>query len=143
MNYYLVALALHAIVAVLGIGQVLALLVLASDAQKASDRLPWTLSIMGRLARVVGISLGLMLLTGIVVMLPTGGAYGRAWWFRIAFLLFIALGACNGMLQRAIRVAGGSAADARTAAVARLPTLTWLMVGIATVIVFLMASKPF
>jgi hypothetical protein len=47
------------------------------------------------------------------------------------------------MLQRAIRVAGGSAADARAAAVARMPTLAWLMVGIATVIVFLMASKPF
>jgi len=143
MNYYLVALALHAIVAVLGIGQVVALLVLATDAQKASDRLPWTLSIMGRLSRIVGISLGLMFLTGIAVMIPTSGAYGRAWWFRIAFLLFIALGACHGMLQKAVRVAGGSAADARAAAVARLPTLAWVMVGIATVIVFLMASKPF
>jgi len=143
MNYYLVALALHALVAVLGIGQVVALLVLASDAQTGNDRLSWTLSVMSRLARVVGISLGLMLLTGIVVMIPTGGAYGRAWWFRIAFLLFILLGAFNGMLQGALRKASGPASDAKTAAVARLPMLTRVMVGIAAIIVILMASKPF
>jgi hypothetical protein len=133
MNYYLVALASHALVAVLGVGQVMALLVLANDAQKGNERLPWTLSAMSRLARIVGISLGLMLLTGIFAMIPTGGAYGRAWWFRIAFLLFILLGACNGMLQRALR----------TNAVERLPMLTRLMVGIAAIIVILMAAKPF
>ncbi len=143
MNYYLVALASHALVAVLGVGQVLALLVLASDAQSGNDRLPWTLSVMSRLARVVGISLGLMLLTGIFVMIPTGGAYGRAWWFRIAFLLFILLGASNGMLQRALRIANGPASTAKTAAVARLPMITRVMVGIAAIIVILMASKPF
>lgn len=133
MNYYLVALALHALVAVLGVGQVVALLVLANDAKAGSERLPWTLSVMSRLARVVGISLGLMLLTGIFVMIPTGGAYGQAWWFRIAFLLFILLGAFNGMLQGALR----------KGAVARLPMLTRLMVGTAAIIVILMASKPF
>lgn len=143
MNWYLIALATHALVAVLGIGQVLALVFLAGEAQRAGDRLPATLALMTRLARVVGISLGLMLLSGIAVMIPTRGAYGAAWWFRIALLLFLVLGALNGVLQRTVRGAGGPPSAASAAAVARLSTLAWSMVGVASVIVILMAAKPF
>jgi hypothetical protein len=141
---YLVAIATHALVAVLGIGQVLGLAFLAGEARSnGSDRLPVTLGLMRRLARVTSISLGLMLLSGIGVMIPTRGAYGAAWWFRIAFVLFLVLGFFNGQLQRALRVASGPASDASARAVARLSTLTWTMCGIVTVIVILMASKPF
>jgi hypothetical protein len=143
MNVYLIALATHALVAVLGIGQVFGLVFLAGDAQRAGDRLPVTLAMMTRLARVVGISLGLMLLSGIAVMIPTRGAYGMAWWFRVAFLLFLVLGALNGVLQRTLRGASGPPSAASTAAVARLSTLTWSMVAIVAVIVTLMAAKPF
>jgi hypothetical protein len=143
MNGYQIALALHALVAVLGVGQVLALVVLASEARAGGDRLPVTLGLMRTLARIIGISLGLMLLSGIGVMIPTRGAYGAAWWFRIAFLLFIVLGAFNGMLQRALRVASGPASSGSAAAVARISTLAWSMVGIVAVIVTLMAAKPF
>jgi hypothetical protein len=143
MNWYQVGLAVHALVAVLGVGQVLALVFLAGEARAASDRRPATLGLMGKVARVVGISLGLMLLSGIGLMIPTRGAYGAAWWFRIAFLLFFVLGGLNGWLQRTVRVAGGPASAASTAAVARLSTLAWSMVGIVAVIVSLMAAKPF
>jgi hypothetical protein len=143
MNWYQVALAVHALIAVLGVGQVLALVFLANEARAGSDRLPATLAVMRRVARVIGISLGLMLLSGIGVMIPTRGAYGAAWWFRVAFLLFIVLGGFNGMLQRALRVASGPASPGSAAAVARLSTLAWSMVGIVAVIVILMAAKPF
>jgi hypothetical protein len=133
MNLYQVALGVHTLVAVLGIGQVLALVMLAGEARAGGGGQPVSLSLMTKLARIVGISLGLQLLSGIAVMIPTHGAYAAAWWFRIAFLLFIVLGAFNGMLQRAVR----------TQAVARLPMLAWTMVGITAVIVWLMAVKPF
>jgi uncharacterized membrane protein len=143
MNFYQVSLALHTIVAVLGIGTVFALFVLSGEAQKGGDRGSTTLALMGRLNRVVGISLGLMLLTGLSVMVPTRGAFAANWWFRVAFILFIVLGAFNGQLQRAVRVASGPASQASTAAVARLRTLTSIMVGLVIVIVTLMAAKPF
>ncbi len=145
MNLYQIALATHALVAVLGVGQVLTILVLAGDARAGSDQLPTTLALMRRHARIIGISLGLMLFSGIAVMIPTRGATAQSWWFRIAFILFILLGATNGVLQRSLRVAGAPASNvnARGAAVARLQTLAWTMCGIVTVIVILMAAKPF
>jgi len=143
MNWYQTGLAVHALVAVLGIGPVLAIALLAGEARAGSDRLPATLASMARLARITSISLGLMLLSGIGLMIPTRGAYGAAWWFRIAFVLFLVLGFFNGQLQRAVRVAGGAASDASARAVARLSTLAWTMCGIVAVIVILMAAKPF
>jgi hypothetical protein len=141
--FYLIALATHALIAVLGVGQVLGLLFLAGDARAGGDRLPATLAMMKRLARVVGISLGLMLLSGIAVMIPTKGAPAAGWWFRIAFLLFILLGALNGILQRTLRTASGPASGGSADAIGRLSTLTAAMVGVAAIIVILMASKPF
>ena len=82
---------------------------------------------MQRVARVIGISLGLMLLSGIAVMIPTKGAYGMAWWFRVAFVLFIVLGSLNGIAGRPAQGQRPSVA-ASEAAVARLPTLAWAMV---------------
>jgi uncharacterized membrane protein len=145
MNFYQIALATHALVAVLGIGQVLTILVLAIDARAGNDHLPATLALMRLLARIVGISLGLMLLSGIGVMIPTRGAYAQTVWFPIAFILFILLGAANGVLQGSLRRASAPASDANTrgAALARLRTLAWTMCGIVVVIVTLMAAKPF
>jgi hypothetical protein len=133
MTLYQLALALHTIVAVLGIGQVLGLVLLAQDARPGSNHLPVTLAMMGKLARVMQISLGLMLITGIAVLIPTQFAYARAWWFRVAFLLFLVLGFFTGQLQRAVR----------TSAVARLSSIGWIMCALVVIIVTLMAAKPF
>ena len=133
MNWYLVALATHTLVAVLGIGQVLGLVLLAQDARPGSSDLPVRLAMMGTLARVMQISLGLMLISGIAVMIPTQFAYAHGWWFRVAFLLFLVLGFFTGQLQRAVR----------TSAVARLSSIGWIMCSLVAVIVILMAAKPF
>jgi hypothetical protein len=133
MNWYQVALASHTIVAVLGIGPVFALLLLAQAARAGRSDLPATLAMMSKIARVIQISLGLMLLTGIAVLIPTQFAYARAWWFRIAFLVYLVLGFFTGQMQRALR----------TQAVARLPTMGWIMCTLVVIIVTLMASKPF
>jgi hypothetical protein len=140
---YQSSIAVHALVAVLGIGQVTSLAILAGQARADGDRLPATLGVMRRLARVTSIGLGLMLLSGIGVMIPTHGAYGMAWWFRVAFVLFLVLGFFNGQLQRALRVASGPASPASAAAVARLSTIAMTMCAIVAVIVILMAAKPF
>lgn len=143
MTWYQVGLAAHTIVAVLGIGTVFALLLLSQDARAGNSQLPATLAMMGKLARVIGISLGLMLLTGIGVMAPTSFAYGRARWFQVAFLLFLVLGFFNGQMQRAVRQASGPASDASAKALARLSSIGWIMCGLVIVIVTLMAAKPF
>jgi hypothetical protein len=133
MNWYQVALATHTVVAVLGIGSVLSLVLLAQDARAGSNHLPVTLAMMAKLARVVQISLGLMLISGIAVLIPTQFAYAHAWWFRVSFILFLVLGFFTGQLQRAVR----------TSAVARLSSIGWIMCTLVVIIVILMASKPF
>src|SRR5262245_58006407 len=142
MNWYQVALAVHALVAVLGIGQVGAIAFLAGDARAGSDRLPAVLALIRRLGRVTSIGIGLMLLSGLVVMLPTRGAAGAQWWFRISFLLFLVLGFFHGQLMRALRTASASASDTRVRALDRLRSIAWIMCGLVAVIVILMSSKP-
>jgi uncharacterized membrane protein len=143
MTWYQVGLAVHALVAVLGVGQIVAIAVLASDARAGSDRLPATLAVVARLARIMGISFGFMLLSGIGLMIPTHGAFGAQWWFRISFVLFLVLGFFHGQLMRALRAAGGPASEGSTRAVSRMRSVAWTMCGLVAVIVMLMAAKPF
>jgi hypothetical protein len=142
MVWYQFGLAVHALVAVLGIGQVLAIAFLAADLRPGSEQLAGTVAVIRRLSRVTSISLGLMLLSGIGLMIPTHGAYGQQWWFRISFLLFLVLGFFNGQVGRGLRKVTGPAGDA-AAAIGRLRTNAWTMCGLVAIIVCLMAAKPF
>jgi len=143
MTWYQAGLAVHALVAVLGIGQVLAIAILASGLKAGSQELPTTAATISGLSRITSISLGLMLLSGIGLMIPTNGAYAAQWWFRISFVLFFVLGFFNGQVGRALRTVGGSPSDAVAAAISRLRSASRVMVVLVAIIVMLMAAKPF
>lgn len=131
MAGYQHTLMLHVLVAVVGIGPMAALAVLALS--KAERGL---VSQVGKhLSRWASISMGLMLLTGIYLLYVTGWGYLQAAWFWIAFVLYIALEP----LQRIIIKRAGSE-DAKTQSATK--PLGWVLLISLLVIVYLMYVRP-
>ena len=97
-----------------------------------------TLPIYRELLKIFIRSLLAMLVTGLLILWVGGGVFMNAWWFRIAFLLFLAAGALHAMLNSTIRKA-----EDYEAVVPKMKALAmWLNV-LVVVIVFLMVYKPF
>jgi len=49
------------------------------------------LQVMSRFSRLIGIGAAVLILTGLGMMVITGGVFGEQWWFRIKFALVILL----------------------------------------------------
>jgi hypothetical protein len=134
MTLYQGAIAVHVLTAVLGVGQLVALTRLARPGE---EHPPW--AAMQRLAAGGGLSLGLMLITGILLEYAVNGGYHNSWWFRISVLLFFTLGGVLGWTRRKLR-AGASSGDASTLIV--VGRAAWAMCVIIGTIAFLMQIKP-
>lgn len=133
MSWYPFVVALHVLTAVLGIGPVAAL---ALAAPSGGSLAPDTARQLRRLATVAQPSLGVMLLTGIVLVAATRGAFASAWWLRISVLLFLVLGAAIGRLRSVLGKAEAGAAPASVRGSA------WVIAGLVAAIVVLMVAKP-
>jgi hypothetical protein len=135
MNLYSTLVSLHVLAAILGLGPLTALALAASAASPG-----WSLAWFERLLRVVGWSLGLLLVTGMLLVAQTHGALGRTGWLRAAFGLFLVLGALQGVVRRRVRRSRVAAPDGA------LPTgvapLLWAMCGLVAAITWLMEAKP-
>ena len=138
MNIYTLTVALHVIIAVLGVGQLTALGVVAARENAAPDAAKVALRTLGNLTTGVTGSLVAMLVTGLAAEWLSGWAYHGTWWFRIAFLLFLLVGACAGGVRKTLR--GGDADPGK--ALARIRALAGIMVGLTAVIVALMQLTP-
>lgn len=125
--------AVHVVVAILGVGQVAGLAVLASSAPSGS----WTA--IQRLARGTTWSLGIMLATGVLIEYLSGGPFHTTVWFRLSFVGMILLGAASGTVRRALRKRE-SVGDERT--LTTVARTAWLMCGITAVVAALMELKP-
>ena len=93
----------HVLVAVLGLGSIASVALLAAKARKsgrgASDVSPW----IGPLLRYSAFCLATMLITGVLLDLAAGGAFRGAWWFRGSAVLLFVTGALHGQARRALR----------------------------------------
>src|SRR5258708_39470351 len=89
-------LVLHVLVAVLGLGSILSIAIVAVMARRAgrhaAEVVPW----LGPLLRLSAFSLAAMLATGIMLDLAARGAFSGSWWFRGSALLLIVVGALHG-----------------------------------------------
>jgi hypothetical protein len=139
MGAYDLTICIHVLTAILGVGQVTALVVVAGIGRKSLPVAPATWAALKRLARGTTWSLVVMLLTGVLLEFLADGIHGRMWWFRIAFLLFFACGAVLGMIQRALKKAE-AAGDG--AALGGVMLRGWIVVGLVAVIAALMQLKP-
>jgi hypothetical protein len=102
-NLYTPVLVAHVLVAVLGLGSLASVALVAAAARKAGSGTDDVSPLLGPLLRYSAFSLAAMLITGILLDLAAGGAFRGAWWFRGSALLLFATGALHGQARRALR----------------------------------------
>jgi hypothetical protein len=138
-SLYPVALSIHVVTAILGLGQVAGIAILASSAPADAPVATATWTALGRLTRGTTWSLALMLLSGALIDYSVGGGYHEAWWFRLSFALLLVLGAINGRTRRALKKRESAGGARPLQGVARG---AWSMCAIIAVIAVLMEVKP-
>lgn len=145
MNVYTFVTSLHVIVAILGIGPLMALAVMtkrpAAPAGEVGLMPPApALRVFARLNRVCQVSLGLMLATGATMLAIVHGAFGRQLWMMISVVLFVLLGGGTALVARELKKA---LVTGTVAHVDRAHRLLLLMCAIVVAIAWLMEAKPF
>jgi hypothetical protein len=135
MNLYSTSVFLHVLAAILGLGPLTTLAVVSSSPNPSIpiDR-------FAQILRVVGWSLGVMLVTGVLIIAQTHGALGKTGWVRISFGLFIVLGALQGIVRRRIKRSGNATPSAML--LRGVSPLLWTMCLLVAAITFLMEAKP-
>jgi hypothetical protein len=141
-RFYVPVLVVHVLVAVLGVGSIASLAVLAGTAQRSgrgsTDSSAW----LGPLLRYSAVSLGAMLATGALLDFVAGGAFHEAWWFRLSALMLVATGGLHAQARRTVR--RGLAGEGVTAVtLRRLERIAYGMCALIGAIAVLMETKPF
>ena len=134
MTLYQFALATHVATAVVGLGQVLGVAIVAGAARDVTPVPDSVVTALRRLLRGTGVALGLMLLSGIAIDYALDGFPHKQWWFRLSFLQMFVLGALNGVSTRALRGA--------PPALHRIAVIALVMCTLLAEIAILMELKP-
>jgi len=103
MNLHSILLSVHVVTAILGLGPIVATTIVASSTPANAPVAPGTLTALRRLGRGTSGALAIMLLSGVLLERTSGGAFHTMLWFRISFLLLIALGALQGGIRRTLQ----------------------------------------
>jgi hypothetical protein len=132
----------HVLVAVLGLGSIASVAIVASAARRVGRGSAEVPTSLGPLLRYSGFSLGAMLATGILLGLASGGAVHAAGWFRASALLLVATGILHAQARRVVRrgVAEGENGDLT---LRRVERIAYGMCALIAVIAALMEVKPF
>ena len=139
MTLYQLAISIHVVTAILGIGQIAGVAVLASSASVQAPVGAGTWTALQRLARGTAWSLVIMLLSGALLEYASGGTYHEEWWFRLSLICVLLLGAINGGSQRALRKRESVGGEQTLKGVVRS---AWIMCAITAVVAVLMQVKP-
>lgn len=140
-SLYTTVLALHVVVAVLGLGLIAAVPLVVAAGRRQGRTAAEVAAVLTPLLRYSGISLGVLLLTGAILDVAVGGALHERWWFRGSALLLFVTGALHGMTRRALR--GALAAPASEPLLRHVERLAYAMCLVIAAIVVLMEAKPF
>jgi hypothetical protein len=137
---YTPVLVAHVIVAVLGLGSVSSVAIVAGAVRRAGGGAAGFSLWLGPLLRYSALSLAAMLITGILLDLTAGGAFRGSWWFRGSALLLFATGALHAQARRALRPGSQDDGDA---ILKRVERIAYGMCGLLGAITVLMEVKPF
>lgn len=96
-------LVLHVLIAVLGVGSIGTVTLVAWSARRIVPRPTQVPQWFGPVLQYSGISLALMMVTGVLLDLAAAGSFHRFWWFRGSVLLLLLTGALHGLTRRAAR----------------------------------------
>jgi hypothetical protein len=138
MTIHAVALCIHVLTAILGLGQIAAMTSLVSAPAESTGSGPLWRALQ-RLATTSSWSLAVMLLSGLALEYSVGWGYHGFWWFRLSFLGLLALGAILGRTRRTIRK-NASSPDGRALQAVR--PAVWAMCALVAIITVLMVAKP-
>jgi hypothetical protein len=136
MNWYLIFLVIHVIVAVGALGQLSVFGLMARVPNTANPE------VMSRILKAAGGGLILMLLSGLGLLWLSDWMFMHSWWLRIAFLLFIAMGAMHGIASATLRK-GTTNGKISSEALAKLKGLSMGLSLTLMLIILLMEAKPF
>jgi hypothetical protein len=133
MTLQRLVLSLHVLVAVLGLGQVAALLLFTGPNANVGES---TVPLLRRLVRGVSLSLALLLLTGVYLLWRAGGVFVYTWWFRDSMVVLVLLGFVNSRAMRALRT------DKLPDLTRKLRPIAWALCLLVAIAVWLMVGKP-
>jgi hypothetical protein len=142
-HFHTPVLVVHVLVAVVGLGSITSVAIVAATARRAGRGsaavLPW----LGPLLRYSAVSLAAVLATGVLLDLTANGAFSAAWWLRGSVLLIVATGLLHTQARRAVRLGLAKQDDGDVV----LRRVEWLGYGmcalISLIVVLLMVVKPF
>ena len=141
-SLFLPLLVLHVVIAVLGLGSILSVALVAATSRKAGPSAVQVSAWLAALLRISAISLGAMLVTGILMDAAVAGAYHEWWWFRVSVMLLVLTGVLNGLARRVVGRGLGPGAG-RDAALRGIERLAYGMCALIAAIAALMEVKPF
>jgi uncharacterized membrane protein len=139
-SLYTPILVTHVLIAVLGLGSIASVALLAAGARRDGNSVEASRSI-GLLLRYSAFSLATMLITGILLDLASGGAFREAWWFRGSAILLLATGVLLGQARRALRSVGRE--EGGKVILRRVERIAYGMCAFLAAITVLMEVKPF
>ena len=135
-------LVLHVVIAVLGLGSILSVALVAAALRRAGRGRAEVSAWLAPLLRFSAISLAAMLVTGILMDVAAGGAFHEWWWFRGSALLLVLTGVLHARARRIVRRELSLDAG-RDAALRGIERLAYGMSGLIAAIAALMEVKPF
>src|SRR5262249_32821104 len=141
-HLYTPVLVVHVLVAVLGLGSIASVALMAATARQSGRGLTGVAEWLGPLLRWSAVSLATMLITGVLLDVAAGGAFRKSWWFRGSGLLLLATGALHGQARRAVR-RGIAQKDEAEIHLRRVARMGYGMCALIAAITVLMEVKPF
>ncbi|MFT3928581.1 MAG: hypothetical protein QM778_38990 [Myxococcales bacterium] len=141
MTLYAFLLSIHVIGAILGLGQVVGIAVVASSSRATPSPIgPQTWELLRILVQGTTAGLITMMVTGVLIEWSLGGPYHDFWWFRVSFFELLALGAIHARTRVALRQRDTLEEQATLRGIARRAWVMCLLIAATTV---LMETKPF
>jgi hypothetical protein len=142
MDLYSTTLALHVVVAVVGIGLIGAIPLVARFARRAGELPSARSSLLDALFRYTRLSLATMALTGGVLDFTVGGAFHSTGWFRVSVGLLLVAAFSHARARAALRkyLASDSAVGPNLWYVERWG---WAACATVALMAVLMEAKPF
>jgi hypothetical protein len=139
MLLFAIALTIHVLAAVLGLGPLVAMAFTSARRPAEASLAEELRALRLRLSTWTALGLGTLLVTGVLIEAASGGSFHERWWFRLSFLLLIVLGALNGQTRRRLRRLDATrAADALRS----VSVLVWSMLALVAVVTILMTNRP-
>jgi hypothetical protein len=133
---------LHVLVAVLGLGLIGSVTLVAGAARRIIPTPANLLQWLDPVLKYSGISLAMMLVTGVLLDLAASGSFRGFWWFRGAALLLLLAGTLHGQTLRAVRQFHLGKADIDTI-LRKVERLGYAMCALIVAITVMMEVRPF